>query len=103
MKALVFAGFFAVTVTGTYVAWAQDAPKTVAAPAAPDLGAQLNACTKQNATVVQLWRDISNQRGQYEVQMASIRTILGPACPETEPVSACVEKLVAKPALEPKK
>lgn len=103
MKALVFAGFFAVTVAGWSVSYAQDAPKTVAAPAAPDLGAQLRQCTEQNATVVQLWRDISNQRGQYEVQFASIRSMLGAGCPETDPVSTCVAKLVAKPTPEPKK
>jgi hypothetical protein len=71
------------------------------APAAPTTPAatceaQLVELRSQSATVVQLWRDISQQRGAYEVQMAAARSALGADCPESTPVSQCVIALHAR-------
>lgn len=65
-------------------------------PSPPSCELQLKEVQQQNATMVQLWRDISNQRGQHEVQMASIRAALGAECPAESSVSQCVERLHAR-------
>lgn len=94
MKRFIVAGILGISTAAA----AQDAPKPVPAASAVDFAKELRDCREQNGTVVQLWRDISGQRNAYEVQMASIRSILGAACPETTPVSQCVAQLAAKAA-----
>lgn len=86
--------FEVVLLVGITVALAASAraQAPAATPAAP-CEAQLNDAKAQNGTIVQLWRDISNQRGSYEIQIASIRSVLGQECPENQSVSQCVATL----------
>ena len=70
-------------------------PPAVMTPSMASCEQQLVSATEQNATVLQLWRDIDMQRRQHEIQMASIRSKLQ-NCSEQTSVSQCVADLAAR-------
>lgn len=77
-------------------AQAQSPAPPSPATAQPSCESLLKEAQSSNATVVQLWRDVSRYRNEAEIAMAAIRAALGADCAENKPVSQCVVELHAR-------